>query len=216
LKDGGDEITDDDARCYIDRYPDLDMFNNHFEPAPDAISRAKMHYEQAGKGEGRNPFCAPEITTQQARCYFENYPDLKDDLSITSYEGNTDKIKSHWRTKGFTEGREYECNPADNANEYKPTLCGKGGEVCQCTGTIFYTKLYNEGNKNAIAVNSTKTVTSKSGSTQTITTSSYWSSSDSDAQPTVTTFDGSELLLIDEEGPYDRNNDPFENMRTEF
>jgi len=76
--------------------------------------------------------------------------------------------------------------------------------------------LYNEGNKNAIAVNSTKTVTSKSGSTQTITTSSYWSSSDSDAQPTVTTFDGSELLLIDEEGPYDRNNDPFENMRTEF
>jgi hypothetical protein len=46
MKAGGDaDLTDDDARCYIDRYPDLDIFNNHFAPAPDAVSRAKMHYE---------------------------------------------------------------------------------------------------------------------------------------------------------------------------
>ena len=46
MKAGGEaDLTDDDARCYIDRYPDLDMFNNHFAPAPDAVSRAKMHYE---------------------------------------------------------------------------------------------------------------------------------------------------------------------------
>jgi hypothetical protein len=76
--------------------------------------------------------------------------------------------------------------------------------------------LYNEGNKNAIAVNSTKSATSKSGMSQTTISSSYWANSDPETQPTVTTFDGSELLLLDEEGPFDRNNDPFEKMRTEF
>lgn len=220
MKEGGDDITDADARCYIDRYPDLDMFNNHFEPAPDALSRAKMHYEQAGKEEGRNPFCAPEITDQQARCYFENYPDLKDDLSITTYEGNFDKLRKHWRTKGFNEGRNHKCD-VPNPDDYKPFKCGQQGEVCQCSGTIFYTKLYNEGNKNAIGVNSTKTVNSH-GTTQTIVTTSYWSSSDPDAEPTITTLMDDKFIQLDAEtdadalGPYDRNNDPFEKMRTEF
>jgi len=68
MKEGGDELADDDARCYIDRYPDLDMINNHFEPAPDALARAKMHFEMAGKEEGRNPYCAPAVTEQQLRC----------------------------------------------------------------------------------------------------------------------------------------------------
>lgn len=218
MKEGGDELTDDDARCYIDRYPDLDMFNNHFEPAPDALSRAKMHYESAGKDEGRNPYCAPVITDQQARCYFENYPELKSELGLAGYEGNYDKLKSHWRTKGFDEGRQTTCLQVDQPKDYDAYLCGKQGELCSCTGTIFYTKLYNEGNTNAIAVNSSTTSTTKGGYKQTIVTSSYWSSSDPDVQPTVTThtLDNSFVQLdSDIWGPYNKDNDPFEKMRTE-
>lgn len=69
-------MTDEGARCYIDRYPDLEMFNTHFEPADDSLARAKMHYLDFGKDEGRNPLCAPKITDQQAKCYYENYEDL--------------------------------------------------------------------------------------------------------------------------------------------
>jgi hypothetical protein len=165
MKEGGDEITDDDARCYIDRYPELDMFNNHFEPAPDALSRAKMHYEQAGKEEGRNPYCAPVLTDQQARCYWENYQEDFEKDKVTGWESKAhlDKIRSHWRTQGFDEDLDTACNSVETPKDYDAFLCGKQGELCQCTGTIFYTKLYNEGNTAAIAVNKTSTTTTKSG-----------------------------------------------------
>jgi len=64
IKVGADDMTDEGARCYIDRYPDLDMFNTHFEPADDPIGRAKLHWADFGKEEGRNPNCAPKITDQ--------------------------------------------------------------------------------------------------------------------------------------------------------
>jgi len=218
MKEGGDEMTDQDARCYIDRYPDIDMFNNHFEPAPDALARAKMHYEQAGKEEGRNPYCAPAITDQQLRCYLENYDELMDEIKVTGWDGkeNIDKLRKHWNTVGFDEGRETSCMSVETPSDYDAFNCGKSGELCQCTGTIFYTKLYNEGNVNMIGVNTTSTSSTR-GVKRTVITSQYWSSSDPDTQPTTKTFDV-ELLQLDseEEGPFDRNNDPFNKLRDEF
>jgi len=202
MKEGGDDLTDDDARCYVDRYPDLDMFNNHFAPAPDALARAKMHFEMAGKEEGRNPYCAPAVTDQQLRCYFENYEELQDELHVTGWEGkeNMAKIRKHWNNIGFGEGREYDCNSVETPSDYDAFNCGKSGELCSCTGTIFYTKLYNEGNTNMIGVNRTSNH---------LVTTSYWSNSDPTTQPTLTNH---ELLQLNSEmeGPFSKDNDPFE------
>lgn len=99
-------MTDEGARCYIDRYPDLEMFNTHFEPADDSLARAKMHYLDFGKDEGRNPLCAPKITDQQAKCYYENYEDLQKDEFVL------EDVMKHWQTKGYDEGRSFACEGA--------------------------------------------------------------------------------------------------------
>ena len=99
------------------------------------------------------------------RCYLENYEELKEELGVTGWDGkeNIAKIRKHWNTVGFDEGRDTSCNSVETPADYDAFACGKSGELCQCTGTIFYTKLYNEGNINMIGVNSTTTSTSKSG-----------------------------------------------------
>jgi hypothetical protein len=169
LKDADADMTDEGARCYIDRYPDLEMFNTHFEPAADPLARAKMHWLEFGKEEGRNPWCAPKITEQQANCYLENYPDLQQAFG-TDFEKAKEKAIAHWNTFGFFEGRTYACPPSStpaDPEDYKPYKCGNQGELCQCAGQIYYTKLYNEGNKAGIQVNKTETVTSTTTGTTT-------------------------------------------------
>jgi len=69
-------MTDEEARCYIDRYPDLEAFDMHFAPDANPLARAKRHYKEFGQLEGRQKFCGQKITEQQARCYLERYPDL--------------------------------------------------------------------------------------------------------------------------------------------
>ena len=57
-------MTDDEARCYIDRYPDLHSFDKDPAPEADAVARAKKHYADFGQFEGRNFKCAAMITDQ--------------------------------------------------------------------------------------------------------------------------------------------------------
>lgn len=116
LKEADVEMTDEGARCYIDRYPDLDAFNTHFEPAADPIARAKMHWLDFGKEEGRNPWCAQKITEQQARCYYENYADLQKEFGPEFLKVKDDVI-SHWYKTGYAEGRTFACSSSSATDE---------------------------------------------------------------------------------------------------
>lgn len=126
---------------------------------------------------------------------------------------------NNWYTKGFKEGRTYACSGTSyyvDPEDYKPHKCGVAGELCQCTGQIYYTKLYNEGNKAGIAVNKTETTTSATGTTSTVQHQTYYTSSDVDANAVTTTTAVDETdLLIDEEGPFNKDNDPFNKYRSE-
>jgi hypothetical protein len=136
LKEADADMTDEGARCYIDRYPDLEPFNTHFEPAADPLARAKMHWLDFGKAEGRNPWCAPKITEQQARCYLENYPDLQQAMG-TDFDKAKDQVLNHWNVHGFSEGRTYACPRGStyaDPEDYQAYKCGNQGELCQCTG----------------------------------------------------------------------------------
>lgn len=211
-------MTDEGARCYIDRYPDLEMFNTHFEPAADPLARAKMHWLDFGKAEGRNPWCAPKITEQQARCYLENYPDLQQAFG-TDFEKAKDQVFNHWNVHGDSEGRTYACPRGStyaDPEDYQAYKCGNQGELCQCTGQIYYTKLYNEGDKAGVQVNKTETVTSTTGTTTTIQYSTMWTSSDPDANAiTTTTVAEPEgfVQLGAEGGPFGADTDPYQKYR---
>ena len=136
LKDADADMTDEGARCYIDRYPDLEMFNTHFEPASDPLSRAKMHWLAFGKEEGRNPWCAPKLTEQQANCNLENYPDLQQAFGA-DFSKAKEQVIGHWNQIGFSEGRTYACPPGStpaDPEDYKPYKCGNQGELCSCAG----------------------------------------------------------------------------------
>jgi len=126
--------------------------------------------------------------------------------------------------KGFSEGRTYACSSnslAANADpaDYAPYKCGNQGELCQCTGQIYYTKLYNEGNKAGIAVNKTETIKSNvTGAETTVQHSTVWTSSDPDANSETTSavVDAPEgFVQLDQDGPFGKDNDPFEKWRKE-
>jgi hypothetical protein len=66
-------MTEEQALCYSDRYPDLKTaFNNN-------TGQLIKHWKEFGIKEQRNKFCYNELTIDEAECYLSRYPDLKFD-----------------------------------------------------------------------------------------------------------------------------------------
>lgn len=87
----GKELSDKDAKCYLNRYEDVKKltYNGRF------LGPAKDHFADHGFGEGRSPAC--ELTDDEAQYYINTYDDLG---NLTLEQG-----KRHWVEKGWLEGR---------------------------------------------------------------------------------------------------------------
>jgi hypothetical protein len=64
------EMTDDEATCYSERYPDLKKaFNGD-------IGALKNHWKKHGRSEKRNKFCYTDMTEEETKCYIKRFPDV--------------------------------------------------------------------------------------------------------------------------------------------
>jgi hypothetical protein len=97
-------LTDQDALCYWNNYPDLNAKTNSIN-----IPLAKQHWVQYGKNEKRNwrcPDSSPDtLTDAEAQCYLNNYVDLQNALGTT----NVANAKQHWVQNGKSEKRNWRC-----------------------------------------------------------------------------------------------------------
>lgn len=105
-------MNDQEAQCYIDRYPDIKEYLG--TKSSKKLDRARKHYYEIGHSEGRDFSCGP--TTRELQCYFARYPDLQ-----TAYTGkgnfldardNTSwyDLMAHWVNHGKGEGRDLLCD----------------------------------------------------------------------------------------------------------
>lgn len=63
-------MTDDEATCYSERYPDLKQaFNGD-------IGALKNHWTKHGRKEKRNKFCYTDMTEDETKCYLKRFPDV--------------------------------------------------------------------------------------------------------------------------------------------
>ena len=63
------QMSDKEAQCYLDRYPDL-------RAAFGTLEAAKKHWEEHGEREKRNKACEGPLTDAEAKCYLDRYEDL--------------------------------------------------------------------------------------------------------------------------------------------
>jgi hypothetical protein len=117
------ELTDDQAKCYLKRYPEV---NVQAAKSSDALAFARKHYFMWGYYEHRNRYCAPRMTDIQANCYIRRYPDMQQ-----KYHGDIRSARRHWYLKGFKENRNMTCPDSTG-----PKKCANYGETCRCKGTI--------------------------------------------------------------------------------
>jgi hypothetical protein len=110
------DLTDEEASCYLERYPDLKDFFG------DDLRKAKQHWKTNGctPRESRifecpSAKCKQPITDKQAHCYLEKYADLKN-----VYGDDIEKAAQHWKNFGCTskENRTIECDMKRNSLEY--------------------------------------------------------------------------------------------------
>jgi hypothetical protein len=113
-------MDDEMAQCYLTRYSDVIASG---DSTPEEA--AKNHWFRWGFFEGRHPYCAKPITSYQARCYLNRYPDLQQ-----AFKMDIEKARNHWYQFGSKENRNPLC-----ASE-GPKYCGENGEMCACHGTV--------------------------------------------------------------------------------
>ena len=94
-------MSDVEAKCYLDRYPDLSRaFGSD-------LNQAKGHWFKFGMNEKRVNECLPErMTDTEAQCYMNRYTDLQDvfrGLPLSS-------AKKHWVEFGIREKRLNYCD----------------------------------------------------------------------------------------------------------
>ena len=95
-------LSDEDAQCYIDRYPD----------AGTDLDEARKHYYETGMKEHRDFTCPPGV--KELTCYVKRYPDLQNAFG-TNYTIGMDwnhtlyKAHSHWHNHGKKEKRDISC-----------------------------------------------------------------------------------------------------------
>mgnify|MGYP006103318593 CR=1 FL=1 len=100
--EGGD-MTDEEAQCYLNRYPDVVQQTNM-----GALNKAKQHWAQNGEREKRIKTCDAGLTDAEASCYLDRYPDLVD---LKSKEAPDAAAKKHYDDWGIYEGRQKYCAP---------------------------------------------------------------------------------------------------------
>lgn len=98
-------MTDDEATCYMNRYPDVVQavgFGN--------IVDAKKHWDKTGSKEKRDKTCDKVLTDEEAQCYIDRYPDLQTLTKINKPKSDPLKIaKKHYVEWGIYEGRNRHC-----------------------------------------------------------------------------------------------------------
>lgn len=117
------ELTDDEAKCYLKRYPDV---ATSAAKSDDSLAYARKHFFMWGYFEHRNRYCAPRITDIQANCYIRRYPDMQQ-----KYHGDIRSARRHWYKRGYKENRNHTCPDSPG-----PKKCADYGETCRCKGTI--------------------------------------------------------------------------------
>lgn len=122
------ELSDKEAQCYLDRYPEIKP--NKTGNDTDFLAIARKHYFSWGFFEHRNRYCANRITDIQAKCYLNRYPDLQN-----AFGKDIRQARKHYYTYGYKEKRSYHCE-----GQKHPSPCGVTGEKCRCNGVIHYAR----------------------------------------------------------------------------
>ena len=94
-------MSDEDATCYLNRYPDIVQ-----EVGLGNLEAAKKHWDEKGKGEQRVSTCDGPMSDEDARCYIDRYPDLK---GFNNDEKPLDTARRHYDDWGIYEGRNNRC-----------------------------------------------------------------------------------------------------------
>jgi hypothetical protein len=107
-------MTDDEATCYSERYPDLKAaFNGN-------IGSLKSHWEKNGRKEKRNKFCYTDMTEEETKCYIKRFPDV----SFTSITKSPKQIRklakkaAKKKEKFNAVGKGLEENPVQHARDH--------------------------------------------------------------------------------------------------
>lgn len=96
-------MTDAEAQCYLNRYPDVVQ-----QYSLGNLDKAKLHWKEKGEKEKRLKTCDSGLTDAEASCYLERYPDLAE---LKSKEKPLDEAKKHYDDWGIYEGRQKFCAP---------------------------------------------------------------------------------------------------------
>jgi hypothetical protein len=109
------ELNDEEAKCYLDRYPELkDYFGENLKAAKQHWSRFGCTPREARVFVCPKGKCLKPLTDDEARCYLNRYSDLQ-----TIYGEDLDKAKADYKWFGCLppENRSAKCeNPADDYN----------------------------------------------------------------------------------------------------
>ena len=128
-------INDQEAQCYLNRYPDLQRFG------AANIAAAKTHWIQNGRNEGRDVTCPPTtLTDQEAQCYLSRYPDLVAAFGATNIQAAKNHWNSYVRSESYWGHPDYSCPvPITATPSSTPTvIC-----VCLCIHTHTQQKQYH-------------------------------------------------------------------------
>ena len=96
-------IRDDDAQCYLDRYPDIAK-KYGLLAGQSKLNQAKLHYIKIGRRFRRDPTCAGRH--EATKCYIARYDDVR--KAYTQHKSLA-KASEHMRTIGVQEEREMRC-----------------------------------------------------------------------------------------------------------
>ena len=94
-------MSDNEAQCYLERYPDL-------RAVFGTLEAAKKHWKEHGEREKRMKTCEGPLTDAEAQCYLDRYEDL---AKLRDKSDAIGKAKAHWLEEGSKEGRHRYCAP---------------------------------------------------------------------------------------------------------
>jgi hypothetical protein len=100
-------MSDSEAQCYIDRYPDVREYVKG--KSKYRLDKARKHYYEIGHKEGRDFACGPSV--RELTCYLARYPDLQT-LYVKSGVTNWYDLRAHWYSHGRAENRNVLCDDA--------------------------------------------------------------------------------------------------------
>ena len=118
-------MSDEDAKCYQERYP-TDV-NNTVDP--------RQHYDNIGKAEGRLSTCARSLTQYESQRYLDKNPSLQRKFGRGGANGPALQLANqHYMEVGFSDPTFVQAR-----DEYtEPWFCGATEYTnCGCHGTMY-------------------------------------------------------------------------------